>query len=256
MLGGSYKKLAPLIKLTDDEFNNLAESAPNVVSEETIRASEQLNDTIDKMKQGFQALLAQGLSKVIPVITQFIKWIQTVAVPAFKKDLQPALKQLAIELQSLKGTFEVVMQVVTAVVETAVKLIGVRIKTVIGIFSGLIMFVKGVFTGDWQLAWDGIKKIFESFWNGIKDSVSIAIGFLKNIFSVFGVDVTGIFNEALGTAEDQSSTMVYLQSLARWSLLQGCCFAMQGMANPIISVVRALIRLVSNVFIDGLSKVP
>ena len=57
LLGGSYKKLAPLIKLTDDEFNNLAESAPNVVSEETIRASEQLNDTIDKLKQGFQALV-------------------------------------------------------------------------------------------------------------------------------------------------------------------------------------------------------
>mgnify|MGYP002711053181 CR=1 FL=1 len=39
--------------------------------------------------------------------------------------------------------------------------------------SGLIKFVSGIFTGDWKKAWEGIKDIFKSIWNGI---VSIAEG--------------------------------------------------------------------------------
>ena len=45
--------------------------------------------------------------------------------------------------------------------------IGVIIHMIIGVFEGLINFVVGVFTGNWSEAWDGIKEIFGSIWNGI-----------------------------------------------------------------------------------------
>lgn len=48
------------------------------------------------------------------------------------------------------------------------------------IFDGLIMFLIGVFTGDWEMAWEGIKKIFSGIFNGIAD---IAIGTVNTIIS-------------------------------------------------------------------------
>ena len=244
LLGGAYKKLAPLVKLTNDEFRALQHTAPNVVSEETIRASEQLNDTIDRMKQQFQALLTQGLSKVIPVITRFIEWVKAVAVPTFKRDFQPAIVSLIQVFRALVdqglarvipvitsfiewirtvavpvfrkdfqptivvvidvidrlirkanelGVFRVIMKVVTLVVQTAVKLVVIRLKTLIDVLRGLSTFIRGVFTGDWQLAWEGIKQIFEAAWTAIKSTASLALDFLRSTFKVFGVDLNKTF---------------------------------------------------------------
>ena len=189
LLGGSYKKLAPLVKLTEAEFNKLAETAPNVVSDETIRASEELNDTIDRLKQGFQALLTRGLSLVIPVIQRFIGWLQRVAVPAFRREVEPAIRELGAEVQSLRGVFQVAFRVVRAVVEVVVGLILLRIRTVIGVFSGLIKFLRGVFTGNWRLAWDGIKQILNSVWQEVGrilvDGLNLIIGAVNVLIREF-----------------------------------------------------------------------
>jgi TP901 family phage tail tape measure protein len=59
--------------------------------------------------------------------------------------------------------------------------LGAAIKAVIGILAGLIEFFAGVFTGDWQRAGEGIKKIWDSLWNGIKGILSNAGEAIKNI---------------------------------------------------------------------------
>ena len=165
---------SPLVKLTEAEFNKLAETAPNVVSEETIRASEQLNDTIDRLKQGFQGLLAQGLSKVIPVITSFIEWLQRVAAPVFRRDVLPAIRELLVEVKSLQPVFQAVFKVVRTVVFVAIQAMVIRLQAMLGILQGLIMFVKGVFTLDWRLAWAGVQKVFNSAWTAIRKTLALA----------------------------------------------------------------------------------
>ncbi len=52
------------------------------------------------------------------------------------------------------------------------------IETVTGVFSGLIDFIDGVFTGDWDKAWSGVVKVFESIFNGIKGIAKGVINFL------------------------------------------------------------------------------
>ena len=189
LLGGSYKTLAPLVKLTEAEFNKLAETAPNVVSDETIRASEKLNDTIDSLKQGFQALLSRGLSLVIPVIQRFVDWLRNVAVPTFRREVEPAIRELGTELQSLKGVFRAVFTVVKEVVTLAVELFLIRIRVAIGIFTGLITFLKGVFTADFDLAWQGLKQIVNSVWQEIGkiivDAINIIIGAVNVLIREF-----------------------------------------------------------------------
>ena len=112
----------------------------------------------------------------------------------FRKDFQPTIVVVIDVLERLirkaneLGVFRVIMKVVTLAVQTAVKLVVIRLKTLIDVLRGLSTFIRGVFTGDWQLAWEGIKQIFEAAWTAIKSTASLALDFLRSTFKVFGVD--------------------------------------------------------------------
>lgn len=50
-----------------------------------------------------------------------------------------------------------------------------------GQFEGIIMFLQGVFTGDWNKAWEGIKKGFTEWWNGVTGMVKSLWSYFNNI---------------------------------------------------------------------------
>ncbi|BDU82496.1 phage tail tape measure protein [Clostridium perfringens A] len=62
---------------------------------------------------------------------------------------------------------------------------GTSVRETIGIvkniFSGLIDFIVGVFTGDWSRAWEGVKKIFGSIFEGIGKLAKRPINGIINI---------------------------------------------------------------------------
>ncbi|MCX0353281.1 hypothetical protein LI064_01930 [Clostridium perfringens] len=62
---------------------------------------------------------------------------------------------------------------------------GPSVRETIGIvkniFSGLIDFIVGVFTGDWSRAWEGVKKIFGSIFEGIGKLAKRPINGIINI---------------------------------------------------------------------------
>ena len=59
------------------------------------------------------------------------------------------------------------------------------LKTVGGVMNGLITFIKGTFTGDWKLAWEGVKNIFSSIWEGIKQAFKIPINWIIDGINAF-----------------------------------------------------------------------
>ena len=59
--------------------------------------------------------------------------------------------------------------------------------TVLGVIKGVINVALGLITGDWQRAWDGVKQIFSSVWNGMKDLLP---QFLEGIYAI----LRGSFN--------------------------------------------------------------
>ena len=63
-------------------------------------------------------------------------------------------------------------------------------KAIKGVFDGFIMFIKGVFSGDWEMAWEGIKTVFSSIWDGI-------VGIVKGAINV----VISLVNGMLGALE-------------------------------------------------------
>lgn len=107
-----------------------------------------LGKVIDALKLLWESVLVPLINwiiaNVIPVISQIIDVVGTVAIKAIK---------------------------------ALIKIIGDVVDTL----SGIIDFLVGVFTGDWSLAWQGIKEIANGAWNFIKDVVSGAWEVIKSV---------------------------------------------------------------------------
>ena len=68
------------------------------------------------------------------------------------------------------------------------------VSAVIGVFSGLITFITGVFTGNWSQAWEGVKRIFGSIFDGLVELCKIPINTVISIINaaIAGVNKLGI----------------------------------------------------------------
>lgn len=55
-----------------------------------------------------------------------------------------------------------------------------------GILDGIIQLVKGVFTANWEQAWNGVKKIFSSIWDGIIGAIKNRLGVIMELVVAIG----------------------------------------------------------------------
>ena len=108
--------------------------------------------------------LTQLLNMILPPLISLISKIISVAIVP----LQAALEMLA--------------SIIGSVVTTAFDNIKVKIETVKTVFSNIIDFVKNVFYGNWSAAWENVKNIFISIFDGFKERVgNIFNGFIEVI---------------------------------------------------------------------------
>lgn len=120
------------------------------------------NFLIDIFAEALQGVIEiwEAWKPVIDLIFDGIKWL-------WDNMLKPFVNFVA---GSLIKSFE---QLGPAVRET--------LGIVKNMFSGLIDFVVGVFTGDWSRAWEGVKKIFGSIFEGIGKLAKRPINGIINI---------------------------------------------------------------------------
>ena len=108
--------------------------------------------------------LTQLLNMILPPLISLISKIISVAIVP----LQAALEMLA--------------SIIGSVVTTAFDNIKVKIETIKTVFSNIIDFVKNVFYGNWSAAWENVKNIFISIFDGFKERVgNIFNGFIEVI---------------------------------------------------------------------------
>ena len=120
------------------------------------------------------ALLQPILDVVVAVLTPLGELISDLLTPmiAIVSDvIQDALVPLQEKFTALSG-------LLSGAVNAAFGLIKNHVNTIKGVFSGLIQFITGVFTGDWQKAWDGVKKIFGSVFEGMKNLFKTPINWI------------------------------------------------------------------------------
>lgn len=72
------------------------------------------------------------------------------------------------------------------------------ISTAVEVISGIAVVFFDVFTGDWSGAWDGVKQIFSSIWEGIVRAFDLAIQAIKDV-------MPGFVREWLGWTDEVSA---------------------------------------------------
>lgn len=78
----------------------------------------------------------------------------------------------------LVGAFIIAANILVGTVVATINVTAAIITGFLGVLEGIITFLTGVFTGNWEMAWQGIVKIFDSVFSAIKD---IADGILDGV---------------------------------------------------------------------------
>lgn len=127
-----------------------------------------IGDTLKKFWEEYSPLLMAAVKMIGDKISSFITWLQPYW-DSFWKIIGTALK----------ATWDIIMVV---------------IKTAIGVIGGIIDVFVGLFTGDWERMGRGIRKIWDSLWNGLGDIIKIGIDYvirqLTNLLNV-GMQIVG-----------------------------------------------------------------
>lgn len=80
---------------------------------------------------------------------------------------------------ALVGAFIVAVNVLVGTVVAAINVAAAIITGFLGVLEGIITFLTGVFTGNWEMAWQGIVKIFDSVFSAIKGIADGILGGVK-----------------------------------------------------------------------------
>lgn len=113
--------------------------------------------------------------------------------------------------------------------QNVLNIFDITFTTLKNVFDGLIQFIKGVFTGNWSQAWEGIKKIFGSIFNGIIGIAKNVINIIKNLVVsvavIIGTTISSIFK----------------------SIVNGVLNAIESILNSPIKTVNKLIKVINSV---------
>ena len=135
---------------------------------------------------------------VAPIVSQLISSVGS-AVVGVATLIGQAIQ---IALPIVEGIITAIMGIVTVAAPAVLGGIADGIAGVVGavqgVFDGLITFVTGVFTMNWGQAWEGVKEIFGSAFDGLvelcKTPINAVIGIINGaisgINSIFGNGVT------------------------------------------------------------------
>ena len=79
----------------------------------------------------------------------------------------------------LVGAFIIAANVLVGTVVATINVTAAIITGFLGVLEGIITFLTGVFTGNWEMAWQGIVKIFDSVFSTIKGIADGILGGVK-----------------------------------------------------------------------------
>lgn len=178
--------------------------------------------------------IMDAFNKIKDVGQTIVDWITGDFVPAVKKIYETiaewvgkAIDFVTDNWDKIQAVIEPALNTLGTIVEGAWKQIQTTFKTAFGIIEGLLDVFIGVFTGDWDRAWEGVKRIAQTAWNGIKETVSNGIGLIRGL-----AGIAGDAGRALGSAilEGIKNGIVGAAGFA-WDLASGLVSAVKNLIN-------------------------
>lgn len=129
--------------------------------------------------------ISMAIQPVFNVINKIIDSVLSFG-SSVGSSLMPILQALAVFLGGVLITGLVITaNIIANNIITAINIATAVITGFLGVLDGIIIFLTGVFTGNWEMAWQGIVKVFDSIFSTITGIVdSVLSGIKANINSV------------------------------------------------------------------------
>ena len=183
-------------------------------------------------------LIMGSVVPLLPMVGQLIGQVVT-AIQGILVVLKPVIMWI---VQSVVGLVQAIMPSIQAFVGFIIT----AVSGVIQIIQGVIDFIVGVFTGNWQMAWDGIKGIFEGVWNAIVGFFGAIGAAFSAIFQAFIAVIVAIWNRAWNLISSFFTGV--------WNVITGALSAALGTIQGAISGALSFISGLWNSAWSGVSS--
>lgn len=145
----------------------------------------------------------------------------------------------------LEKVFTVAGKVIAVVFDK----VGIIVQTATGIFKGLIKFITGVFSGDWKKAWEGIKEVFGSVFEGLKNLFKTPINWIIEKLNKFidGINKVKV-PDWVPKVGGKGINIPHIPTLAKGGIVDKATLAMIGegkSAEAVIPLDRTLTKYMS-----------
>lgn len=221
IFGKSADSLAGLLDDGGEAFRQLgleAEKNGSIISDEELQKANELNDTLDKMKQQLGTAFAQlGVSiadALAPVLESLLPVVQSIA--EFIKGLSPeTIKIIAIILTMVAALSPLLTLISTIarfipILTTSLTVLSGPIGIII-LAIGALIAVGVLLYQNWETIvakvtelgsamkekWNSIKETVSGVWDSLKTKASDTWNNIKNIFSVGWQSIKNLFSQKL-----------------------------------------------------------
>jgi len=111
------------------------------------------------------------------------------AAVVYSKQLSAGWEWLKAKVGELWATFSEKFPLMSGIIQTFAGPVIAIAKAIIDVFMEVIQFIKNIFTGEWEAAWENVKGIFGSIWEGLVNLVKMP---LNGIIRMINVVIRGL----------------------------------------------------------------
>lgn len=168
--------LPPIIELIEEILSPLMELV------------ETLLPPLVELAEAIIAPLAEILGAILPPLIEILQMFIEPLVELLDVILPPLMElfeAIAPAIGALSPIITALASLFSGILAPAIEAVMPIIEALIGILDGLLQFITGVFTGDWKAAWEGIKKIFGSAFEAMKELFKAPINWIIDKLNAF-----------------------------------------------------------------------
>lgn len=227
MLGTTSEEIAPILKMTNEEFLKMKDNV-NVIDEEQLKKAKEFKESWDRLKQTFETVVTEIGISLMPIFEELAGWLV---------ENMPQI-QAVIEF-----TFDVVAKVIGVVVDAV---------------GGLIEWFENLFASNEELSaglkvvWEAVSNMFNTVFKEISEFVSAFIGWCTKVWDKYSEDIISIattlwelVKNIFGTAFD-----LLMESINFFTAFFKGDF--EGMKEAITNITETLWQGIKDLFSAGL----
>ena len=133
--------------------------------------------------------IIQSIAELIPQIFDKIKAM-------LPQQFQNIINDCGTLVDGIKNLFIAFFPLVQAIWQSGFDVVKNIVQTAMNIIENVIKLVSSIIKGDWQGAWEAIKGLASSVWNGIKNIINSGINAVKNIINAILQVIRNLWNGA------------------------------------------------------------